>query len=113
MTYPNNTYGYGEIDAYRGLLEVLGLTGIEGLSLHQAKGVQIRPTEGGIRLSFEQTVKEPIAIKVYGLDGVCVCQTRIDVDGQQALVTFDKRLTGIHAVQIEGRTVRGSSLVRL
>ena len=113
MTYPNNTYGYGEIDAYRGLLEVLGLTGIEGLSLHQAKGVQIRPTEGGIRLSFEQTVKEPIAIKVYGLDGVCVSQARIDVDGQQALVTFDKRLTGIHAVQIEGRTVRGSSLVRL
>ena len=26
LTYPNNEYGYGEIDAYKGLLYILNLT---------------------------------------------------------------------------------------
>ena len=25
LTYPNNVYGHGEIDAYRGLLDILGI----------------------------------------------------------------------------------------
>ena len=29
LSYPNNEYGYGEIDVYRGLLDVLSMTGIE------------------------------------------------------------------------------------
>ena len=55
--YPNDVYGYGEIDAYRGLLEVLSLSGIEGISLHQPKGVQVFPVEGGLRLVFDRMVK--------------------------------------------------------
>ena len=29
MNYPNNEYGYGEIDVYQGLLDVLSMTGVE------------------------------------------------------------------------------------
>ena len=32
LTYPNDQYGYGEIDAYRGLLYLLGIDGIEDVS---------------------------------------------------------------------------------
>ena len=39
--YPNNEYGYGEIDVYRGLLDVLGLNGINSLSTYQPSGVNI------------------------------------------------------------------------
>ena len=35
LTYPNNDYGYGEIDAYRGLLHILGIDAISDVSLHQ------------------------------------------------------------------------------
>lgn len=38
LTYPNNQYGYGEIDAYKGLLYLLNLTAIEELSDHQPQG---------------------------------------------------------------------------
>ena len=41
-TYPNCRYGNGEIDAYRGLLYINGLTGIEGLSAHQPRQLSFR-----------------------------------------------------------------------
>ena len=30
LTYPNNLYGHGQIDAYRGLLDILGIDAIPG-----------------------------------------------------------------------------------
>ena len=43
LSYPNNEYGYGEIDAYRGLLDILGINGIEGLSPQPAVSYQHLP----------------------------------------------------------------------
>lgn len=54
LSYPNNTYGYGEIDAYQGLLYILGLSGIDHIKT-QPTGVGA----GGRR----QTTR------VYTLDG--------------------------------------------
>ena len=42
--YPNNAYGYGEIDAYRGLLYILGIDGI--VSPHELSG-DILPLRDG------------------------------------------------------------------
>lgn len=36
LTYPNYKYGYGEIDAYQGLLEILGIDGIKELNIAQS-----------------------------------------------------------------------------
>ena len=37
LTYPNNEYGYGEIDAWRGLLYLLGIDGIHDISSNPAE----------------------------------------------------------------------------
>ena len=42
LDYPNDQYGYGEIDAYRGLLYVLGLDSVDGISHHQPSSATLR-----------------------------------------------------------------------
>lgn len=47
LSYPNDHYGYGEIDAYRGMLEVLGLTGISDISTTPLHTATVRPDGAG------------------------------------------------------------------
>ena len=113
--YPNDVYGYGEVDVYRGLLEVLSLSGIEGISLHQPKGVQVFPVEGGLRLVFDRMVTEPIHVRVYNLSGVCVYEKQETVATSEAYVALPSVLSGVYAVQVEtaGKRLQGSVLVRI
>ena len=113
--YPNDIYGFGEIDAYRGLLEVLSLSGIEGISLHQPKGVEVIPVEGGLRLVFDREVAEPVRVRVYNLSGRCVAdQTTPDPSYLGGEVALPNALSGVYVVQVESadRTLQGSTLVR-
>lgn len=116
LAYPNNLYGYGEIDAYKGLLDVLDLTGIEGISQQEAVGVEIWPeADGLLRLQFSQTPAEPVTMKVYNLSGICIYQERLTVSGADAFVRLPIGTAGIHVVQIDcaDREMRGSKLVKL
>lgn len=68
--YPNNTYGHGQIDAYRGLLEVLELpVHIPDLSDHQPQRVTFHYDNGHLLADFGQFVPKRMTFKVYSLDG--------------------------------------------
>ena len=56
LTYPNNQYGYGEIDAYRGLLHLLGIDHIKTIDRQSPIGHQRPPIYNlnGQRLSTPQ-----------------------------------------------------------
>ncbi len=120
--YPNDVYGYGEVDVYRGLLEVLSLTGIEGISLHQPKGVQVFPVEGGLRLVFDRMVTEPVRVRVYNLSGRCVVDQTTpspsysggETITSEAIVAMPSVASGVYVVQVESadRRLQGSELVR-
>ena len=120
--YPNDVYGYGEVDVYRGLLEVLSLTGIEGISLHQPKGVQVFPVEGGLRLVFDRMVTEPVRVRVYNLSGRCVVDQTTpspsysggETITSEAFVAMPSLASGVYVVQVESadRRLQGSELVR-
>ena len=113
LAYPNNLYGYGEIDAYRGLLDVLGLTAIEGLSLHQPHGVTIKPVAGGLQLSFDAPLSSEVSIKIYNMSGVCVFSTHVSSDSRELLVPLTSLHPGIHAVQVTSadHLIQGSQLI--
>ena len=115
LDYPNNVYGYGEIDAYRGLLEVLSLTGIEGISLHQPSGVQVIPAEGGLRILFDTVNTEPVRIRVYDLSGRCVHACQLATGNSEAFVALPTTISGIYAVQVDthDRSQQGSVLVNI
>lgn len=114
LGYPNEVYGYGEIDAYRGLLEVLSLSGVEGISLHQPSGVLVTPMDGGLRLVFDRVVTEPVMVRVYNLSGACIQTCQLMMVAPEVFVPLSSTHSGIYAVQVEtsDRSLEGSTLVR-
>ena len=114
LDYPNEVYGYGEIDAYRGLLEVLSLSGIEDISLHQPSGVQVIPAEEGLRLVFDPVVTQPVSVRVYNLSGVCIYASQLMTVSPEVFVPLSSIRSGVYAVQVEApdRSLQGSTLVR-
>ena len=114
LDYPNEVYGYGEIDAYRGLLEVLSLSGIEDISLHQPSGVRVIPAEEGLRLVFDPVVTQPVSVRVYNLSGVCIHTCQLMTVSPEVFVPLSSIRSGVYAVQVEtpDRSLQGSTLVR-
>ena len=115
LSYPNMIYGYGEIDAYRGLLDILGVDQIDGLSLHQPAALHVYPSGSGLRLTTDTPVTETINIKLYNLSGACIFQTSLRLSGTEAYLPLPPHPAAIHVVQINtpAPSLRGSQLVRL
>ena len=98
-------FGKGKINAYKGLLYVLGLsTGIDGLSQHQPAGVSFRLSDG---LLFIDGAEDGTPVSLYNLQGVCVSQTAVK-NGTVSLNALQKG--SVYAVQL-GKL--GSTLIRL
>jgi len=114
LTYPNSRYGYGEIDAYRGLLDILQLSDIKAISQHQPKGVQVSAMNGQLRLVFDKTPTTPINISVYSTNGVLHFQQQLTVNSQEVTLPLPRLTSGIYAVQLTGdQHTTGSQLIRL
>ena len=97
-------YGAGKMNAYKGLLYVLGLsTGIDDLSQHQPEGISFRLTDGKL---IAEGATDGTPASLYNLQGVRVSQTTVE-SGAISLAGLAK---GVYAVQL-GKL--GSTLIRL
>ena len=103
-TDKNVYYGWGEIDAYAGLLDILGLTGIKEISQHQPAGLKFR-LEG--RTLHIDGIDSSETVTVFDLSGRPVLRTETSSDG---ILSLPELSAGVYAVQV-GR--RGSTLIRL
>lgn len=115
-TYPNNQVGYGQIDVYRGLLEILQLTSVEGLSQHQPQGVQIQPLAGRqLRLSFGDEKTKAGRVRIYTVGGACVAEYPFLTRLSDYHIDLSHLPIGVYAVQVVGnsRELTGSTLIRL
>ena len=111
MTYPNNIYGYGQIDAYRGLLEVLNLpVSIPELSREQPKEVTFRLENHHLYADFGNSVPQRLVFNIYTIDGrlILTQSGKNDID-------LSWLGTGVYAVQLitDSKTTTGSTLIRL
>ena len=115
LTYPNNFYGHGEVDAYRGLLDILGMAGIKELSLHQPQGVQVTARDGLLHLHFSQTSSEPVLLSIYSTSGALLHRQWLTPASRQMSLPLPVSASGIFAVQLTGKdkTTTGSQLIRL
>lgn len=117
LDYPNNYYGYGEIDVYRGLLDILGLDAVPGLSASQPVGVSVSLLSSGqMVLSFVRRPLGPVLFTLYRLDGVAVCSKRlVPADGLCQSVALPPLPAGVYAVQLSSSEsdFTGSLLVRV
>ena len=109
LTYPNNEYGYGEIDAYKGLLYVLNLTNIEGLSTEHITNAKVRPlSNGDVSISVPSS-DNPTQVRIYNTNGQCIMQTIIPSNTTDYTIpSFGMK--GIFAVQVGNY---GSTLIRI
>lgn len=97
-------FGKGKINAYKGLLYVLGLTtGIEDLSQHQPENVNFR-LEGN--KLYAEGAEDGTPVSIYNLQGVRVGQTTVE----GGAIVLDGLTQGVYAVQL-GKL--GSTLIRL
>ena len=115
LTYPNSEYGYGEIDAYRGLLDILGLDKIEGISLHQPSLMHISQQDGQLKLLFDQQPSSELRLRVYSVSGSLCYEGVIQPLTSEMFVTLPFTLKGLYVIQIDSRSkdFSGSQIVRM
>lgn len=122
---PNNYEGYGEIDAYRGLLYLLGLDGIRDISSRHTP-LEVRCAGRRLTLTAPAPLGQPLRVRLFSLSGRQVLDRSLpspDVrcpssDAQRpssAVYTIElpSLPAGIYAVQIDGSVPSGSTLIRL
>ena len=68
LTYPNNYYGYGQIDVYHGLLYLLGADKIEGVSVTQSRA-HVSYADGRLTIDFGDASHAASTLTVYNLSG--------------------------------------------
>lgn len=116
LDYPNNNYGHGEIDVYRGLLEVLRRRGadVSMLTDSQPRQMGVNVVNGMVELSFCHAITTDITLKVYSLAGVLLNTVDVPAKTTSCHISLANLPTGVYAVQIDGgdKTVVGSTLVR-
>lgn len=114
IDYPNAIYGYGEIDAYAGLLDVLSLSGIEAISKSQPEGVRFTVADGNLKLHFAETGADA-EVLVFNTSGQKVYAESLSSVGKTETISLSHLPKGVYAVQINSasKAIKGSSLVRL
>ena len=115
LAYPNNLYGYGEVDAYKGLLDILGISGIKELSHHQPEGVRVTTRDGQLQLQFAQAPSEPVLLSIYATSGTLLYRQWLTPASRQMSLSLPFSASGIYAVQLTGKdkAMTGSQLIRL
>ena len=101
LDYPNYGYGYGEVDAYAGLLDILGVTTAIPTLSQKLMGVTLQ----GRTLRIEG-ITEPTTVNIYTLNGRKVFSTQT-YDG---IVNLPDLPAAVYAVQCG---TLGSSLIRM
>ena len=124
MSYPNNTYGYGQIDAYRGLLEVLNLpVRIPELSQEQPKNVTFHVENRRLYADFSGNTPNKMVFNIYSIDGRLISNyefrnsnfenhnSRFPASG----IDLSALKPGVYAVQLitDNKATTGSTLIRL
>ena len=114
LAYPNNYYGYGEIDAHRGLLDILGADKISGISTSPSKASISFGGDGYIDVQLASASLVPTRISVYSLKGQLIARTLMPAGSvSHRLPLPEVRRGDICVVQIDGDDRNsGSVLVR-
>lgn len=114
LAYPNNQYGYGQIDVYKGLLYLLGIDGISGISHHQPSAVDIRAKAGSVVVTFDDVQPSAFEVRLWTVGGRQAAQWRPEGGRKSYVLPLEGLQRGVYVVQVNGGTAAttGSSLVR-
>jgi len=109
LSYPNNLYGYGEIDAYRGLLYLLNLNGVEEITQHQPSQARICLDGRNLNVHFANGYEGALTVRLFATDGHPLLVSH------ERNIRLDHLPSGIYVVQVttSEASTTGSTLIRL
>ena len=112
LQYPNNEYGYGEIDAYRGLCYILGIDKIQGVSMAQPQKAAFRLNGRTLTVQYVATQSQltgQAELRVYSTDG------RLLLTERGTSIDLSALPHGVYAVQLNtgNKATTGSTLIRI
>lgn len=115
LTYPNNKYGYGQIDVYKGLLYILGVSGIKTITQHQPRGIRFTVQHDGlVQMRLHDVASHHFSVSVYAVSGGLV--KRISFPAGQTSYSLDLSTLpkGVYVVQVNSHAASmiGSTLIR-
>ena len=112
LAYPNNYYGYGEIDVYRGLLDILGVDKIETVSTRHTPA-RIVPVDGALNIRLPEPTEVALKLRLYNMSGHLLQVAALNAGQKEFLVPLSHVPQGVYVVQLDGpRAFSGSTLVR-
>lgn len=111
LPVPNNRYGYGEIDVYKGLLHLLHFDRVGEVSATPLRGVKVRTGEGVLTLSFDDPPTQPFAVTIFSPTGAKVGCWQLPANQPSCQLPLPTT-KGVFVLQVEGKQ-RASTLVRL
>ncbi|MGN1263538.1 MAG: S8 family serine peptidase [Prevotella sp.] len=111
---PNNLWGYGEIDIYRGLLDILGIDKIDGVDAEMPLSAHVLPCSKGLRILFDEPRGQAFTVRVYSTGGAIVAQKTMKAESKEITVDMALHAGNIYAVQLSSAdgSISGSSLIR-
>lgn len=116
LQYPNCLYGYGEINAYGGLMDILGLSHIEGMPLNNPQHVEASmQADGTLCLTaVGSEIEATLTLYIYDVSGRKVMQRDVPMTNGHARLSLTHLPRGVYAVRIGARSegLNGSVLVR-
>lgn len=112
LSYPNNDYGYGEINVYKGLLHILGIDKIETISTRQS-AITAYIDHDMLHISLPQTATKDLYVHTYQLNGTNLDTFTVKAGSQSTQFDVSGYPKGVYILQIEGcNTLEGSKLLR-
>ena len=108
LAYPNNTYGHGEIDVYAGLLDILGLAGIDHMpQAHTKASLSLKGRL--LYIILPEAPTKSLSLRIYDLNGRPVLSTLLPQGHTRHSITLPQLSAGVYAVCVG----QGSTLIRI
>ncbi len=110
---PNNYWGYGEIDVYRGLLAALQVDGIKGISSRQPKKAKVKLGANGVLVQLDTPSKESFSVAIFNTEGIKLQEQKMDAGESEYRLPISHLPSGVYIIQVTGSSeISGSSIIR-
>ena len=113
LSYPNQQYGYGQIDAYAGLLYLLSSTAIPSLPVNPTRAqISITP-DATLHIILPHTPTQPTTLTIYTTQGVKCLTITLPAQQREHRISLAQLPRGIYALQFDGNAETvGAALFR-